>query len=786
MSSNARTTGLALAIVLLIAPLAGLASASYHASQDDSQDHAGDRAPAKAWQDLKAALTPADASEAWQVYRGHLAPHAAAAPEAAKAIEGGLSLVENASSPEDPDAIVGSQQADKATYALAYANLQAAAEADDLETAQAWFDLLATKFDGEDDLVESKAAFEGATTETLDDAVATLDEEYQAIITAKVYKETVETPELLEAGEQAIAIKEAAEGRWYFLSIDAVVAERLGDERRDALRADLDELVSLAREGSDEAVSDKAEEVLAHVATFALTSAPQAKADAFAAYKEAIGQGDVDQAREIYADAFAETTEEYASDAHERIQAGLDALETALAQGDEAEVKVQAQIVKKGILESSYKVAIHELTEGETTEGLEHFAVLVSKFAWLEQENDGALAVGKIAASGSVDDDLLLQAKRGVAAKFLDKVREEVEEVFIHWDDPATAREKAMEGIAYQRPALDHVTDVLGQAPAEELLAELEELYEATTAGDRAAADAAAAEVVKLLDQVEAGGQEVTELDSLVSDLRGKISFVGEEYRGYFEAQEAGDEQEADTELGEAKAFARASRDRIDTNRALIDETDPGAADELLATLDEILALIEADAPLSEVETLVDDALVQLEALKQAGVPGTVTVRLGPGETSDGALVVPVHLEGLPTDGVAYQATLSYPSELLRAIDVSSELEVGAGTIDEAAGEVRFNGASTTTPTGAVARITFEVLDASASAASLDVTVTELTDGAGNALGVANVEGDQLSLPSGAGASADHADQAPTPTPGALVVLALISLAALAVRRRLP
>lgn len=765
-------TALLLSIALLAAPVL----AGSHGDQAD------DRAPTQAWQDLKAGLSQGDVDQAREAYQASLAPHAEAFPGAAQAIEEALATAGN-TTPDDLAYIAASQKADKATYAMAAANLAQAAEAGDTEQAQAWFELLATKFDGADQLPETKAAVANLTEVGLDGALAIFQAEYRDLITSKVYKETQETPELLEAGEQATAVKEAAEARWYHLSNQANVTQVLGQETSDHLVGELDELIEAALANDTEAASQEATEILTSLARFALATAPAEKAQAFSAYKAVIADGDLATANATYQAAFGEAAREYAPEAHDRTLAAFGDLEAALDQDDEAEAGVQAQILKKSVLEISHTVAFHELTEAEIHEAMEHVAVLTAKFGWADQAPERVLALGHIAAKDEVTDQQLDDAKRGVAEVFLSKVREETEEVFIHWEDPAKTREKAVEGVLYYRPADGYVTDVLGASPAAELLEELEELYDATTARDRSAADQAAAEVTKLLDQVAADGGEVTELDALISNLRGKISFVGEEYRGYVEAQEAGDQQEADTELGEAKAFTQASLKKIQDNRATLDEADPQATDELVTTLEEVAELIEADAGLADVQAKVDDALALLDQIEQGTVPGTVTVNLGPPQgATAGTLEVPISLEGLPEGGVAFQARLSYDPGVLEATDVRSDLDVQADSIDTEAGTVTFNGASTGAPTGPIAVITFEVLDADAGTTQVDLEVTELTDHQGKALGVKAVEGQDINLTTAS--TEPGTGTAPAPGPGLAAVLAIVAMAGIALGRR--
>lgn len=761
----------AAALMLTIAALP-LAAASGHGGPDYAAE----------WNDLKTALGQGDVDGAESIYDSVFRDAADRAPAAKQAVEDGLAAARQAGSTDDLAYVAAQQQVDKAHYAIAYANVEAAVEAGDVEEARAWFGLLDAKFG--DAVADAEAAFDGATEETLDEAFATLTEEYFDVSTHKVYKETFETPGLLAGDKQDIAVKEAAEARYYYLGIQDHVAEVLGTETEDRLTHELDELLEYALEGNLEEAEHEAEEILDLLAHYAVASAPMEKADAFATFKDHLGAGDVDAAEAVYDEAFAHAAEEYAPDAHARIQQAFEDVRAAHDAGDEAEVAVQGQVLKKGILDIAYRVAHHELAEGEYREGAEYFAVVSSKFGWFEEPSDGALAVGHIDAFNKVTDERLDGVEIGVTAKFLSKVRSEVDEVFIHWDDdPATAREKAMEGVAYYYPAEARVVEILGEAVHDEFVRRLTELYDATTAGDRAAAEAAADEVVKLLDQYAAGGAEVGELDAVVNNLKGKIDFVLEEYEGYFLAKEDGDEQEAETELGEAKAFTQGAKNTIMDNEALLREADGEAVDRLLTLLDEIAAVLDDLGPLADVDARVTEALGILDALKAAAVEGTVTVVLEDPSLGGepGTVVVPVVLTGLPEDGYAFQARITYDASVLEAVDVRVPAEVGSRQISD--GEVRFNAAATSAPDGRarVAEIVFQLNDPTAGTVEVDVQVEELADAAGQPLGVKAVEGTTLDL---AAAAAPGAGLPGMTAVAALAAFAAVALAGAAAARR--
>ncbi len=796
MSAKARKLILVLLLVTGLA-LAPAASASYHGDDgggDEGTTDDGQPDYTAKWKGIKTSLSNGNVGQAHSTYNTTFAPHANASTTARDAIESGFSTLHGAE-PGSLDYVAAKQQVDKAHYALAFANVEDEVSAGDADAARAWFGLLEAKFGTA--LAGSSTAFANASTQVeLDAALATLTTEYRDVSLMKVHKEVTETPELLEAGEQATAVKEAAEGRWYYLGIQAHVAEVLGTEAETELRSELNELIEFAKQGDLATTQEEAREALEFVENYALATLPREKADAFSTIKSHISAGNVSAAQAHYEDEFGHEAEEYAARAHERVLGGFENLTAAQDADDEAEVAVQAQIVKKGILDVATKVAFTEFEEaaaeaeaGALQEGLEYYAVVAQKFGWDQGDApEGVRAVGKFAATNAVGDADLDVAERATAEKYLDKVREEIEEVFIHWDDDAAkAREKAIEGVAYFHPASVYATQVLGEAPVEELQQELEKLYDATTAQDRAAADEAAAEAVKLLDQIESGGAEVTELDSLVNNLVGKVEFVLEEYEGYFEAKEAGDETEANTEMGEAQAFTKGAREKTLANEAILREADSEAVDEILANLDEVATVLNGsshdDATLAQVETLVTETVSLLERIRTANVEGTVTVVLGAptAGAEAGTFQVTVSLEGVPSDGGAFQAAVSFDPNVVKVTNVDVLADVGAGTVED--GKVRFNAAFTEAQGGTVevSVLTLELVDETAETVNLEVTVEDLTDSQGEALGVKSIEGTTVDVASvGAGANG-------APGFGTVLVLSVLGLAGAvgaALRRR--
>lgn len=732
---------------------------------------------AQKWSAIADHLDHGNVTKAQQIYNGTFQAPASAAPHAKTAVEEGFAAARGAGS-SSTDYAVASQQIEKSLLAVAAANIDVAVADSDADEARAWFDVLDEKF-GEE-LSASKAAFDNATDQDVAEAHATFLDEYRDLITAEVYHETAEVTGLIEGGEIGTAAKEAAEGRYYYASIQVHVRTVLGNQTGDTLTHELDELIDYAKAGNADEARKEAGEILDMLAHYALATAEDEKTEAYLEVKDHLEHEDLDAAETAYDEAFGEEADEYAASADARIRQAFTDAQAALDAGDEVEYEVQTQLIAKGILDVGTRVAFAELREEEIDEGLEYLGPVVEKFGWADEPNDGALAAGHAAADNAIDDDRFAQIKAGVSAKFLSKVRAETDEVFINWNQTATAREKAIEGVAYYQPARPYVVDILGEDPDRHLAQELRELYNATTAGDRAEAEDAADEVRTLLDQVESGGQEVTELDSLVNDLRGKIEFVLEEYRGYEEAKAAGDEDEASVEMGEAKAFTKGAKQKLKANRQILDEVDPEAVDQVIANLDEIWGILNNTGSIDRVDTLVTESVDLLVGLKAGPVEETVTLRFGTPEAGDGGTaVVPVTLEGVPEDGFAFQAEITYDASVVTVEEVEVLTQVGSSTTGD--GTVTFNAAATEAPggTAAIAELTLTVDDPTARNVSLDVTVQELTDAQGEPLGLKAVEGADIDLASlaGNGAIPGFAGVA------ALVAATLAAVALAAVRR---
>ncbi len=772
---------LLLALALVTVPLLPSVAAGSHEATS----------PRQAWTSMGDALDAGDVSTARGAYQDAFAPVAEHAPRAEAAIQTAFDTAETAST-GSPAYSVAQQTIEKGAVAIAYHAFQQAAADGNVETAQAHAEVLFEKFPEDDALEEAKQALPNATSQTLADAAATLEDEYLDLIAATVYAETSETPDLLAGGDTATAASEAGEAVGYGLSLHASVEATLGTGTADRLETELTGLAEHVLAGAEDEVREEADEILGILAAYGLATAPRETVDAFHAYKDEMGNGNWSTAQAIYNETFAEEAEEYAATAHERIGDAFPAAREAANAEATGDLVVQRQILAKTILDVAWQVGFHELREGEIHEGLAYIAVLADKFTWFEDEPEPALSLGHIAASNQAADAHVDAVEDGLADEIVSKIRAELEETFFNWNDTVTAREKAIEALVYARPAFGWFEAELGKAPTEELFDELEVFYNATTERDRDAAEAASEEITTLLDQLTAG-EGASELETLLVNLEDKIDFIAEEYRGYQTAKEAGDEREARVEMGEARAFTNSSRDLVEEIRELLADADEAALDALRGHLDAIEELLVDRGDVEALETEVTAAIDALDRFRQATLTGpAVDVAVGPADLEDGTATVPIRLANLPEAGYSVQANVTYDASVITVEDVEIPAAVGASdTATE--GVIRFNAADTSGGTAIVAEVTTRV-EGAVTEASFDVSIETLTDSEGEPLRMGNVTGTQLDLAS-ADQGSDGTDddggtdgvgdaEQPAPGVGALVAILAASLVALGLARR--
>jgi predicted SnoaL-like aldol condensation-catalyzing enzyme len=751
---------LAAALALLTVPLAGVAPAAAQSS-----------GPAEDWTAVTSALDEGDVDAARATYEDRFQPHADLVPEAREAVEAALDDARDAE-PGTPAYRLAAQVVEKGLLAVSYHAALDAADEGDADASQAWFDVLATKFDGDGTLAESKAAFQGVDGESLDDAAATLEAEYPALMASKVYGETEETPELLEAGQPGTAAKEAGEAVGYALGLQADLEAELGAEAADTLQDELGGLADAALAEDAETASAEATEILDLLATYGLATLPDEKVEAFHEMKDALDEGAYGDAEAAYEDGVGEHAGEYAPGAHERIKTALADARTAAEEDRDADVEVQHQLAAKGVLDVAWTVGFHELTEDEVHEALEHLAVVADKFGLAEDPTDDQLLLGHLAVAGDLTDRQRQRLAAGLAAPFVDKVYEEVDETFFNWDDEATAREKAIEGVAYYLPIQDRVAEVLSEDDADHLEGELRALYNATTARDKPAAEAAADEARELLDAYDNAGEDVSELDAALGSLERTLSIITVEIDEYVEYKEEGNDAKAQEEIEESKAFIANAKSTVEDHRDQLEARDAEALSTLEDNMDEIETRLEEERDLDGIPDLVDESVALLEAFEQEDPPEgpPVDLQVGTPEAAGDGFRVPVRLVGVPADGFSVQATVTYDPSQIEVREVQIPQQVGAGTVGE--GEVRFNAASTD-PGGetAVAAYLHAAPVDGADTASLDVTVETLTDAAGEDRPVGDVTGTEVELASDGGTAA---------TPGFGLLAALVGLVAVA------
>lgn len=745
-----------LALALTIAPATGLASS-----------HGEEASPAEAFAAVVSSLGDGNVDEAQAAYEDRF-QGVAEAPHAEGAVDDALADAAGAD-PGTAEYKAASQVAKKGLLAISYRAVQEAVAADDAEQAQAHVDVLFTKFDGDEQLADSKAAFADEAT-GLDEALATLEGELGRLLTAKVYAEATETPELLP-DEPATAAKEAGEAAGYALGLRQAATDSLGEDGADKLFEELDGLVEHALASEPDATRAEAEEVRELVAELALQQIREDELDARERFFAALDDGDLDRAETIYEDAFAEHASEYAPEAHDRVQ---QALEDA-RQAEGPDLTVQHQILAKSLLAVAWDVGFTELAEDEVDLGAAYLALLVEKLD--DRSDPGAIGIqlGHVQASQAGDGAHVDELRAELTSALVDKVHAELDEVFINWEDRETAREKAIEGVLYYQPIDDVLANRLSEEDAEHLDDELRGVYDATTAGDREEAEAEADEAREILDAFANAGRDVSELDRARQEIQRTLGIITVEIEEYEEATAEGDTQTAQEEVAESKAFIRKALSTLEDNREGFEEVDAEAAEALEADMQEIQTRLEAEDNLTAIPDLVDQAtqrLASFEASEPAGP--AVDVRFGEPEPLEEGFRVPVQLVDVPGGGYSVQATITYDESQLTVDEVEVPAEVGASTT--APGEVRFNAASTDAsnqPTIALLHLT----PAEGAEPELAIDVETLTDDQGDQLSVGNVSGERLALSS--------AGEATQPAPGVgLPALVLVGLAAAQLRRR--
>lgn len=746
--------------------------------------HEAEPTPAESWQAIASSLDEGAVEDARATYEQRFADAASTAPRAKAAIESAWGRAQQAD-PGSAEYTVASQIVEKALLAVAYAQIHDAATTGDVDAASAYFEVLATKFDGEDELPEAKAAFGNLTADGLPTAVETLDAEYRALITSKVYHEAEETPDLLAGGNATIAAKEAAEARGYAFSLLDHLAEVLGNGTADELHAELGELVEFALAGETDGARKEAEEIHDLLATYGLATVPREKLTAFETYESHLEEHAFDEAEAVYEDAFAAEAAEYAPAADQRVHQAFEDAGNISEDAAPGELDVQIQILEKAILEISWKVGFHELAENEIDDGLAWLAPAAEKFGWLTDRPEKARPLGHIAASNEATSPHVSDATDNLAERFLDKVYEEIDEVFINWETPATAREKAIEGVLYYQPIRDEVARQLSQEQADALDRHLTTLFDATTAENRTQAEAAAGKARGLLDAFSNAGEEVSELDAVLRDLERTLSIINAEIDEHFEYKERGNAAKAQEEIEESKAFIAKARATFDDHRDELEAIDAEAASSVDENIATISSLLEQDSRIGEIPPIVDETVELLDAFRASQPAGpAVDVRIGPAEPLDGHIEIPVALVGVPSDGFSAQATLTYDADAFSVDDVEIPVQVGASDTSTP-GEIRFNAAGTDVGEGpvTVARVTITP-GSGVTQANLDLSVETLTDAQGEPLRLGNVTGNDVDLSSTDGPTGD-ATQQPAPAPGPMAALAgLASAAFVAARRR--
>lgn len=767
------------------------------------------------WAAMKADLASGNVTGARATWDASFAPAAADMKVILAAVEDAFGAV--AAEPDAKTALYVShaQIAEKGALAVAAAAVDAALANGNVDDARAWFSVLDTKFPGPDQLAASRATF----TESAPDAAllrTIFAGEYSDIIQAKVMKEAAETPILLTVDPIAAA-KEAGEALGYHLSIDADIRARLGTGTAQAMLSILSELLRGTLAGNEPSTVFAADAIREAIGGYAIARVDGARAAAASVVMSALdGDLDIDLAEAAYLAAFRADAEAVAPKDHARIMDAFAALRNGNDTSAGAATAPDRQIIKKGILAVAYHAALHHMDGGRADEALAHAAVLAAKFRW-SAETPAYLGLGRQAAANAEDPPARALFVREAQAIFVAKVQEEVEEVFLHWDAPAKALEKAVEAEAYYQPLDSALRARIGPAEADRVVAELILLVAATREGDRARAESAQQGILRAMIHFDTGKAPEDDSAAIVHALVGKIRFVLEEYEGYHEALAQGDTDAADQEMAEAKAFLQSSRSQFTRDRNLfphLTEEDVAKVEANFHSMAEILGEL---GDIAAMRAIVQDQVVLLRGTApvkdtpkeppadEAGKPsgndgktnatGTVILTIGNvGALGVDTFKVAVTATGLPRDGAAIQLALTYDPKVLEATNVAVEFgDVKASRIDDATGRVLFNGAATGNVAAieTLATVTFRVRDASiAPTTKLAIVVEELTDAASKPLGVNAITGGVVDFTLAPASTPGNPDvkgdpgTSDTPGPAVMLVLGIVGLAALVLRRR--
>lgn len=338
----------------------------------------------------------------------------------------------------------------------------------------------------------------------------------------------------------------------------------------------------------------------------ALAAEPDLAAS-YGSIKAQLGAGNVTEARAAYDGAFAPRMAPF-SEVHQRITAAFTDAAAHRTANATAAYNLERQVVDKSLLQAAFLGTVADLQARDLPGAGAWFGVLRAKFPTANASIEAFEAMDRDPATIPTQ---LPVFEAAMAKVFLGKVREEVQEVLGNWAKPATAEEKAVEGIVYYASLEPYVARTLGAAHAEALERALQEMRTAVQQQDRAQADRAGDEALVLLAAYEAGGAPTggVEATRFISALDGLVH----EYDEYVRDGRVVDQAKYDAEV--LGLFLPQVQQTWQPVRAAIAAKDAAAAASMDSEVAQVDAKVRGLAPNTEVAALALDLKSDVQRL---------------------------------------------------------------------------------------------------------------------------------------------------------------------------
>lgn len=338
----------------------------------------------------------------------------------------------------------------------------------------------------------------------------------------------------------------------------------------------------------------------------------------------------VDQAQTKYDSVFR-------SAAYEVDQATGEAIDKAFVEiraGVNNNVKIEVVLNKQVIDKLIYKIAFMKieksldeassppLRQAKVQEAAEFFTVMTVKFKYDQTPSASSQAMAELQANPDRLQELTLVILDSLKAQFTLKVKEEIVEAIGALEksppDTLNAQKFTQEGIMYYRSIQPDVKAKLGAEDEAELFHELEELMEASAAGDLARAKEVAAEINALIIAYEGG--ESSGVGAALNTMKDMLTLVDIEYADAVANGQIIDQ----TEYDESLLFLQRATDAFNGAEASLLEIAEHETQEVEEDLATLATLIQSKANPAEVKAVVEHALSEIEEIRStSGVEGS-------------------------------------------------------------------------------------------------------------------------------------------------------------------